>query len=186
MLDKTFEKLDFTQQPLPKDDYEGCIFLHCDFSNADLSDIKFIDCEFNGCNLSMARLPQTVFNGVKFSGCKMLGLHFEHCSPFAFSPQFENCTLDHSSFYQVKLKKTVFKNCQLRELDLTEADCSSASFDGCDLLKSHFEQTILEKADLRTAFNYAIDPTLNKIKKARFSLEGLPGLLDRFDIVVQN
>jgi hypothetical protein len=49
-----------------------------------------------------------------------------------------------------------------------------------------FENTILEKADLRTAYNYSIDPTMNKIKKAMFSKAGISGLLDRLDIDIHD
>jgi len=65
-----------------------------------------------------------------------------------------------------------------------ESDLAQAVFDNCDLSRAAFNRTILEKADLRTSFNYSIDPDLNKIKKAKFSMPGLVGLLDKFDIVV--
>jgi hypothetical protein len=47
-----------------------------------------------------------------------------------------------------------------------------------------FESTIIEKADFRTSFNYSIDPEKNRIKKARFSLAGIAGLLDKYDIEI--
>jgi len=40
--------------------------------------------------------------------------------------------------------------------------------------------TILENADLRSAYNFSINPTTNRIKGARFSSSGLAGLLDIF------
>jgi fluoroquinolone resistance protein len=43
----------------------------------------------------------------------------------------------------------------------------------------------LEKADLRTAYNYSIDPSINKIKKAKFSLPGVVGLLSKYDIEIE-
>jgi hypothetical protein len=48
-----------------------------------------------------------------------------------------------------------------------------------------FENTILEKADLRTSYNYLIDPEINRIKKAKFSKEGIVGLLHRYDIEIE-
>ncbi len=41
-----------------------------------------------------------------------------------------------------------------------------------------------EGVDFRTSFNYSIDPQLNRIKKAKFSLPGIAGLLDKYDIVI--
>jgi len=73
----------------------------------------------------------------------------------------------------------------MRQVDLTECDLSQAVLEGCDLADAVFERTILEKADLRGALNYSIDPAMNRVKKARFSLEGLPGLLIKFDILVE-
>jgi len=184
--DQTFDKRDFKANLLQKGEYESCTFKNCDLSEADLGDIRFIDCSFINCNLSLAKFKKTSFQDVKFKDCKMLGLRFEHCEPFNLSFSFDNCQLNHSSFYQVKLKKTVFNNCHLQESDFTESDLSSAVLDNCDLAGSTFENTILEKADLRTAYNYAIDPELNRIKRARFSLEGLPGLLGRYDIEIDH
>ena len=41
---------------------------------------------------------------------------------------------------------------------------------------------ILEKADFSTAYNYVIDPELNTIRKAKFSIAGITGLLHKYDI----
>jgi hypothetical protein len=42
----------------------------------------------------------------------------------------------------------------------------------------------MEKADFRSAFNYSINPEINRIKKAKFSLTGLQGLLGKYDIEI--
>ena len=183
--DKKFEKINFIEKPLLIGTYENCVFNNCDFSNADLSNFSFSECEFSGCNISMAKLTKTSFNDIVFKGCKLLGLHFEDCQTTPFIVAFENCILNFSSFYKQKLKKTVFRNSTIQEVDFTDADLHSSVFDQCDLTKTKFENTILEKADLRTAFNYSINPELNKIKKAKFSIPGIIGLLDKYDIEVE-
>ena len=180
--EQTFEKIDYTATPLKKGEYEYCVFRNCDLSRADLSGIRFSDCEFSGCNLSLAVFNQTGLQGVTFKDCKMLGLHFERCNEFGLSVSFQNCSLNHSSFFGVKIKKTVFKNCQLQETDFTDSDLSGSTIENCDFLQATFLNTNLEKADLRSSINYAIDPELNKIKKAYFSLYGVPGLLAKYDI----
>ena len=58
-----------------------------------------------------------------------------------------------------------------------ETDLTSATFDNCDLTQAVFDNTILEKADFRTSFNYSIDTEINRIKKAKFSIWGISGLL---------
>jgi hypothetical protein len=115
----------------------------------------------------------------------MLGLHFETCNAFGLSFTFENCLLNHSTFYQTKIKNTIFRNCQLEETDFTEADLTHSVFDQCNLLHAVFYSTVLEKCDLRSALHYAIDPELNKITKAKFSASGLAGLLNKYTIDIE-
>jgi len=183
--DQTFETIDFKAKPPAKGHYDHCTFLYCDLSSVNLSEIIFVDCVFTGCNLSMAAVSETVFRDVRFVDCKMLGVRFDQASTFGLSCGFEGCMLDHSSFYAMKMKKTNFLRCFLRQVDFTECDLSQAFFDGCDLADAVFERTVLEKADLRGAFNYSIDPAGNKVKKARFSLAGVHGLLTKFDILIE-
>lgn len=97
---------------------------------------------------------------------------------------FESCNLNYSSFYGVKLKGTKFINCVIHETDFTTADLSAVSFTNCDLLRCIFVESILEKCDFSTAFNFSIDPELNRMKKAIFSTDGLIGLLHKYQIEV--
>lgn len=166
-------------------EYENCVFSSCHFENYDLSEIKFIDCTFNSCNLSLANIANTAFQNVKFYDCKMLGLHFELVNTFGLSLSFNGCRLDHSSFYKLKLKNTVFKNSQMQETNFAEADLTAATFENCDLMHAVFDRTLLEKADLRTATNFSINPETNRIKKAKFSITGLPGLLQKYQIEIE-
>jgi fluoroquinolone resistance protein len=182
--DQLYEGLDYTAKGLSKGQYEGCSFVNCNLSNVDLSDISLTECTFRGCNLSNVKMLQTSLNDVKFINCKMLGIDYEHCNQFLFTVDFDNCVLNFSSFYKRGLKKTSFRNCSLQEVDFIEADLTGSVFDKCDLAGAKFENTVLDKVDFRTAFNYTIHPDLNRVKKAQFSLTGLPGLLTRYDIVI--
>jgi len=64
-------------------------------------------------------------------------------------------------------------------------DLTGAQFYNCDLYRSEFEKAIANKVDFRTSYNYTIDPSKTKLKKAQFALEGLKGLLYKHDIVVE-
>ena len=185
IANQKFEGVDYTKTFLQKGEYDNCSFINCNFANTDLSNISFTECEFNTCDMSTASLSKTAFRDVKFIGCKLLGLHFQDCNEIGFEINFDNCILNLSSFYKRKLKKTTFKNSSLLEVDFTEADLTESVFDNCDFANATFDNTILEKADLRTSYNYSIDPAANKIKKAKFSIEGIRGLLDRYDIVIE-
>jgi uncharacterized protein YjbI with pentapeptide repeats len=185
MFDTVFDDRDFNKKPLTPGEYESCQFLRADLSGADLSDIVFIECEFRDCNLSNAKLSRTSFREVSFIHCKLLGLHFEDCIPFLQAPVFERCDCKLASFTGMKLPGIVFSKCGLQEVDFMAADLKGAKFQSCDLNGAQFDNTNLEKADLSTAFNFSIDPGKNRIRKAKFALEGLPGLLHTYQIEVQ-
>lgn len=183
--DLTYENTDYTELQLPLGEYEGCAFYNCNFGGSNLSKLSLIDCTFNQCNISNAPLAESIIRDVQFNHCKMMGLHFEACSDFLFSASFTQCTLNLSSFYKLKIKNTVFNDCTLHEVDFTDADLTGATFINCDLKGATFDNTLLEKADLSTAYNYIIDPDRNRVKKARFSKDGLLGLLMKYNIVVR-
>lgn len=184
MFETVFDDRDFTKEPLAPGEYESCQFLRADLSGADLRDIVFIECEFRDCNLSNAKTSRTAFREVSFIKSKLLGLHFEDCIPFLQVPLFKGCDCKLASFTGMKLANIIFTSCGLQEVDFIGSDLKGAKMDGCDLSGAHFDNTNLEKADFTTAFNYSIDPEKNRIRKAKFALEGLPGLLHRYQIIV--
>jgi uncharacterized protein YjbI with pentapeptide repeats len=59
-------------------------------------------------------------------------------------------------------------------------------FSQCDLSGAIFDHTNLEKVDFRTATNFTINPSLNTLKKAKFSMPSVVGLLKNFDIIIEN
>lgn len=183
--DTTLEHVQFTHEPFVQGEYENCCFTGCNFSGAEMSGSLFSDCEFNNCNLSLAKISDCSFRDVRFKDCKMLGLHFDHNNPFGHSFSFEHCLLNDCSFFKTKIKKTVFKHCSMQHADFSECDLTGAVFDYCDMAIAIFDHTILDKADLRTSFNYVIDPENNKLKKAKFSLNGISGLLNKYDIEIE-
>ena len=109
--DKRFEKINFLETELPTGEYDGCRFVGCQFANADLSHSLFSECTFDQCNFSLTKLSRTAFRAVQFTGCELLGLHFDTCNEFLFTVGYEQCVIRLSSFHKLKLKKTVFRNC---------------------------------------------------------------------------
>ena len=179
---QVFEKMDYSEIELPKGEYDHCTFVGCIFSNSDLSEVAFVDCEFDNCDFSMGTINNTAFKEVRFANCKLLGLDFQQCNDFLFSVYFEDCILNFASFRQLKLKNTTFKNCSLHEADFTETDLTGSLFENCDLSRAIFESTMLEQVDFRTSYNYSINPEINRIQKAKFSLAGVAGLLEKYNI----
>ena len=114
----------------------------------------------------------------------MLGLKFEDCNDFLIAFSFHDCVLNYSSFYGLKLKNQLFSDCKLIEVDFTEADLTEADLDTSDLERATFYETNLQKADFTQAQNFNIDPEKNQLKAAKFSKEGVVGLLYRYDLVI--
>jgi uncharacterized protein YjbI with pentapeptide repeats len=133
----------------------------------------------------MAHIENTAFKEVQFVHCKMLGLDFQGVNSFLLALSFTHCQLEISSFRNRQLRGTVFNNCRLEEVDFSEADLSAASFVDCDLNRAIFAQTNLERTDFSTAFNYSLDPEMNRMKKAVFSRTDLAGLLQKYQLEIR-
>lgn len=83
------------------------------------------------------------------------------------------------------MRKTPFLDCTVKESDFSNCDLTNAIFQNTDLFKSIFNRTKLSGADFSSAFNFSIDPEINNIRAAKFSLHGLTGLLDKYDIHIE-
>lgn len=172
-------------ESLEKADYENCQFTSCTFKEQDLSGYTFTECEFEACDLSMAKVIDTAFRDVQFVDCKILGLRLESCNSFLLSFEFTDCVLNFSSFYGLNLKETRFNNCKLHDVDFVESNLKGSVFDSCDLKGAMFENTTLEKADLRTSQGFSINPEINTLRQAKFSKENALGLLGKYNIDIQ-
>ena len=183
--DKTIVKKDFRIQRLPKGDYENCHFQDCQFQEGFFDNQSFVECVFQDCDLTNANIAHTQFNEVTFKGCKLVGIHFETCDQMFSRLQFEGSNLSLSSFFEMDMSNTLFKNCKLHQVDFANTILSDVVFEDCDLADAVFDGSHLERADFTSGFNFTIDPSKNSIKKAKFTKEGLIGLLKKYDIVVE-
>lgn len=179
---ETFTDVDFTERPIRNWEFYKCRFDRCVFSNNDLSNTTFEDCTFDGCDFTMVTVKNTGFRNAVFTASKLLGINFSVCSKLMFSFKFEKCYLDYSIFFGRNMKKTHFVECSLKEADFSEADLSGCTFVNTDLTLTRFSNTNLEKADFRSASNFSIEPEFNKMKKAKFNLFQLEGLLHKYQL----
>jgi uncharacterized protein YjbI with pentapeptide repeats len=179
---KIFKGINFKNSEIVKGIYEDCQFIDCDLSGCDLSDLTFGECTFDICNLSNLVISNSSLKEVSFKNCKLLGIHFEDCNDILFTVSFFNCNLDYCSFYKKRLKGTIFENCSLTDVDFSESDLQESLFDNCNLAGAIFDRTNLFKSDLSTSYNYSIDPEENRIANAKFSKDGLIGLLEKYNI----
>ena len=181
---RVFENITFGEENPADGVYEECRFIRCNLNTADLSAVTFRNCTFDGCDLSLAKLRDTSFQEVRFANSKLLGLPFCDCRQLLLEFEFDQCMLKLSNFQRLNLKNTRFNDCNLQEADFTGADLTGSTFDNCDLMRATFDHTNLEKADFRSAYNYSINPEINRIRKAKFSLAGVAGLLDVYGVEV--
>ena len=120
----------------------------------------------------------------RFVGCKMVGVNFSGCEKFLFEVSFNSCVLDFSIFQSLNLLKTRFIDCKISNADFTDANLADANLEKSNLSETVFENTNLMGADFSTATNFSIDPNKNNLRGAKFSPEGLPGLLTAHKIIV--
>jgi len=176
----TFEGLDLT----------GCTFDACAFSRCTFYRCVFVDCTFRGCDLSLLKVPNSRFAEVRFSASKLIGVDWtvagdNTTTKLSFSVGFEDCVLDYSSFFGLSLRGVLLTRCSAKDVDFSEADLGRADCRGTDFTGSKFLHTDLSRADFRAARSYAIDPTANTVKQARFSLPEAVSLLRAFDVKVE-
>ncbi|MDH7445744.1 pentapeptide repeat-containing protein [Aquimarina sp. 2201CG14-23] len=185
IANQTFTNQDFSNQKLAGKEYDNCTFANCSFIQADIAVVVFLECTFMDCDFTKVMMKQTAFrDACSFKDCKLLGANFSSCDNFMFSAEFRGCIMDYVSFYGFEIKNTQFTDCKLVGADFTQAIITGSLFRDCDLANTIFDQTIAEKVDFSTAFNFDIDPTQNRLKKAKFSTKGLPGLLKKYDLEI--
>jgi fluoroquinolone resistance protein len=172
------------ERELDLDEYEGEHFERLTLINTNLRDKKFVDCIFEGCSISSVKIDGALMQ-VAFKESKLEGINFFTAKQTLMRVSFYNCVIRHCSFAQLKLRDTKFVNCRMQnvdfaETDMTEADFSNSLFEDCV-----FQHTILTKANFTDAQGYVIDPTRNIIRKAKFNMPDVLGLLSSFDIVIE-
>ena len=86
------------------------------------------------------------------------------------------------SFYKMKMPKTNFTNCSVKGINFSNCDLTGSDFSGANLDGAVFDNTVLKSADFQTAHHYKIDPEFNTLAKAKFSVDGIMGLLEKYDI----
>ena len=183
-LDEIFEDVDAKGEKLNGRRFENCSFKNCSFSDASFRDVTLIECKFDGCDLSNTQFTGARMRDSTFQDSKLIGINWASASALS-GVSFQKCILNLSVFQSLDLRKCAIVDCAAREADFSETNLSEANLRGTDFSGARFSNTKLEKADLRNAVNYAIDPNENRIKKAKFSLPEAMSLLQGLGIEVE-
>jgi uncharacterized protein YjbI with pentapeptide repeats len=163
-------------------------FIDCSFVETTFKKCRFVNCEFKRCDLSLSKIPGSIFINTFFDESKTIGVNWAQADwttrDLGRPIKFNNSALNHSTLIGLQLNGIQILNCQAVNVDFREADLSKADFSGSDLSESLFIHTNLSEADLSRARNYLIDPGLNELKKAKFSLPEAMSLLYNMDIIL--
>ena len=172
------------ETPVLKDaNYEGETFEREAFIGVDASRAKLLECTLKSCTFSSVKVDDAVLQ-VHFVDSKIEGVNFFTAKHSLIELEFTNCVVRHASFASLKLKGLKFTKCELHGIDFADADLTKASFKESSFEDCVFKNTNLREADFRSARGYQIDPTLNRMSKAKFSTPEVLGLLASFGIEI--
>jgi len=187
--DHVFKDLDLSAIQVSRTTFLDCTFQGCDLTETVFSHCRFVNCQFKDCNGSLFQVPGCSFSSCRFLGTRLVGVNWSQAnwpdSEIGEPLEFQQCSLNHSTFIGAKLGSVKIRRCEAINVDFREASLSEADFSFSDLRESLFQGTDLSKADFRYARNYHIDPLHNKILKAKFSLPEALSLLYSMDIEIE-
>jgi len=186
IADQEFKDEFYLDADIKFKEFENCTFHFCDFTDCTFQTVTFVDCNFFDCNFKDTKINYVSLRGVWFTKCNFTAVNFAMTDQVIYEFHFKDCLLDYSQFYALKLKKMQFINCSMIAVDFMGSDLTEVLFDNCNLRRAVFIDTIANKADFSTSYDFTIDPEKNKLKKAIFSTNGLKGLLQKYDIVITN
>lgn len=184
--DELFRGLELPNVEISETEFHQCAFRECSLAEAVFRNCRFVECRFHGCDLSLMEVPASAFIRVGFEDCTVVGVNWAKADWSALNMgktlDFHQSGLNHSTFLSVPLKQSSLVDCAARNVDFREADLAMADLSGTDLSEALFQGTNLRQADLSRARNYAINPGLNTISGAKFSLPEAMSLLYSMDI----
>ena len=182
--DRHFVRLSCQDAELRDMEFFQCRFDGCQFLRTTFRRCRFEQCVFEKCDVSLLRLPETAFIGVRFLNAKMLGIDWTQAAA-PLTRAFQGSNISHSMFMRLKLPRMEMVECVAREVDFSGTSLTRANLAKTDFLGSRFADTDLGYADFSNAVNYAIDPTINRLKKTVFSMPEAVSLLSAFDIILK-
>ena len=164
-------------------EFEDCVFDHCRWLGTRVQNCRFNACTFDHCNFSGvvfsfttmkdAWLLNSAFRSMAWGGLQGKSGVFQ---PFG---KIKNCAFRYNDFSGMALNGFDWTGAELQQCTFDDTRLAGASFYGVRLGRTRFTRCDLQKADLRTAEEYAIDLETNKLKGARFSFPDVVRLLEK-------
>ncbi len=187
-IDRSFKRVIYAGKVVKGKTFQDCTFANCSFQESTFQNCKFRDCTFSDCNLRLVHVPGSSFRETEFKKSTLTGVNWVEGSwsksGLLESIGFVDCDVSYNNFLGLALAKTVLTKCVAKNADFAEADLSEATLSETDFTEARFLHTNLSKADFTNARNYAIDPSLNTLKEAKFSLPEAVNLLRCMNIIL--
>lgn len=181
--DQTFQEINMKELELCRTEFTNCKFVRCKYNGTIFSKCRFENCSFIECDLSLMKPIQSSFVEVYFDNSKCIGINWT-TSAKPLIVNFLHSIVNYSIFFGIDIRNIVMTTCIAKEVDFAEANLTGGTFNHTNLLGSRFLKTNMTKTDFSNAFNYVIDPNLNKLSKTKFSLPEAVSLLSVFDIIL--
>ena len=179
-----FLNIQAINQDISYKEFNNCVFKKCNFSQSDFQETTFSDCKFLSCNLSNILLKETWLHNVRFEKSKLVWVNFSLLNIFYLWVGFYECMINICNFTKLNLSKTKFINSTIYDCDFINTNLTKSDFFDSNLKQSKFIDCNLIEANFENASSYFIDPTRNKLKKARFSQPDVLNLLSWFEIEI--
>lgn len=149
----TIRDCEIVDQQADKVSFDQVVFQNVTFSECQLNHVELLDVVFDHCDLSNVHFSEAIIHRTVFRHCKMIGTdftkaRFQHMlmsdcladyatfrlAQFKFCG-FETNSLISADYYQTKLHKTTFTECNIDQAVFAESrlagiDLSSCSFSG--------------------------------------------------------
>jgi len=117
---------------------------------------------------------------------QIVGINFYNCDQLLFDCCFYKTRLQNCNFSDLKMKKARFIGCTIDECDFENAFLVESKFDDSIFRGTLFHNCNLERASFFEAKGYEIDPRVNNIKKAVFSVPDVLSLIECFGVEIKN
>lgn len=157
------EELDLSRLDFSDCTFERCQMGHVDFTAARLENTHWIGCrgtqvnwsaarvtdsQFRNCDLNNSRWYCSTLSHVRFEGCKLTGANFSAASTLGLS--FDDCLLVSSALTGISFYKSILRNLDFSDADLSDCDFREAVFvEGGSLGNSRVNGAKFFNADLR-------------------------------------
>ncbi len=172
---------------------EGAQFRDCVFEECDLRELRLLACELNdsdllGCDLRLLDVQGSRFGGVTLEACHAVGVQWHRADTSVQRPlevDAQDSILSFCSFVGLDLRKRRFEGCTMHEALFEACDLRDASLRHSDLAGTLFKGCDLRGADLRTARNYAIVASDNRVEGLHVALPDAAGLLAGMGVVLE-